>query len=264
MSRFGIQWKKKDYIRLGKAVSDFNKKIKELQVNENINYLPNLEEYSEVKKTIATRQELNRVINSLRRFQKEGAEDLYKTEAGEELTIWEYNELNRLRKQAIKRLNEEKAPLEEPISSGFSKAQMGSSEYKRLQANIENISKLEELKGYEFQSLKQRLRFIGASDYVYKKAVIYKQNYLEELEKYSSFDNYDLLIKKINNLSPERFYEVMSATELTKDLTYQSDQMFTQEDFNAFLLDLGIDVDNTEKVDKDVLEYKYNITKLLS
>lgn len=264
MSRFGIQWKKQDYIRLGKAVSEFNKKIKELQVNENIAYLPNLEQYKELKKTITTRQELNRIINSLRRFQKEGAEDLYKTEAGEELTKWEYQELNRLKNQALKRLNIEKASLEEPISSKFSKAQMGSAEYKRLQANIENISKLEELTGFEFKSLKQRLRFIGASDYAFKKAVIYKQNYLEEIEKYSSFENYEKLLNKIKNLSPERFYEFMSATELTKDLTYQSDQLFTQEDFNAFLLDLGIDVDNTQQVDKDTLDFKYNISKLMS
>ena len=72
-----IRWQRGDYITLGKAVSQFNKKINELQKEESKDYLPDTLEYKEVKENITTRKELNRVINSLRRFKKEGAEDLY-------------------------------------------------------------------------------------------------------------------------------------------------------------------------------------------
>ena len=37
--------------------------------------------------TIETRAELNRQIKNMRKFLKEGAEELYTTEAGEEITI---------------------------------------------------------------------------------------------------------------------------------------------------------------------------------
>ena len=37
-----IKWQRADYITLGKAVSQFNKKINELQQEENKNYLPEL------------------------------------------------------------------------------------------------------------------------------------------------------------------------------------------------------------------------------
>ena len=93
MAQSKIKWKKGDYISLGKAISNFNKKINELQAEENKLYLPNIIEYKEAKENITTRSELNRLINSLRRFQKQGAEELYVTQAGEEITKWERKEL---------------------------------------------------------------------------------------------------------------------------------------------------------------------------
>lgn len=76
-----IQWKQGDYIKLGRAVADFNRKVNKLQAEENKLYLPNLIEYKEAKENITTRQELNRLVNSLRRFNREGAEELYTTKA---------------------------------------------------------------------------------------------------------------------------------------------------------------------------------------
>lgn len=76
-----IRWKQGDYIKLGRAVADFNKKVNRLQAEENNLYLPNLIEYKEAKENITTRQELNRLVNSLRRFKREGAEELYTTQA---------------------------------------------------------------------------------------------------------------------------------------------------------------------------------------
>ena len=45
-----------------------------------------------------SQHELNRVINSLKRFSKEGAEDLYVTKAGEQITKWERKELRKANK----------------------------------------------------------------------------------------------------------------------------------------------------------------------
>ena len=76
-----IKWKKGDFISLGKAVSAFNKKINDLQNNENNLYLPDFKDYNNIKQNINTRKELNRQINSMKKFLKEGAEDLYITKA---------------------------------------------------------------------------------------------------------------------------------------------------------------------------------------
>lgn len=88
-----IKWKKGDAIRLGRAVAEFNRKIREVQTEENRLILPEQISYKEARQNIVTRNELNRLINSLRRFQSEDASELYKTESGEVLTKWERREL---------------------------------------------------------------------------------------------------------------------------------------------------------------------------
>ena len=93
-----IRWQQKDYLSLGRAVANFNKKINKLQSEEKKLYLPELKNYKDIKQNIQTRSELNRVINSLKRFSKEGAEDLYVTKAGEQITKWERKELRKTNK----------------------------------------------------------------------------------------------------------------------------------------------------------------------
>lgn len=88
-----IKWQQKDYVTLGKAVANFNKKINELNKEEKKLYLPDTINYKEVKENIVTRNELNRIIKSLKRFSKEGSEDIYTTKAGEQMTNWERQEL---------------------------------------------------------------------------------------------------------------------------------------------------------------------------
>ena len=44
-------------------------------------YLPEFKDYNLIKQNINTRKELNRQINSMKEFLKEGAEKLYTTEA---------------------------------------------------------------------------------------------------------------------------------------------------------------------------------------
>ena len=47
MAQSQIRWKKGDFIKLGKAVSQFNRKINELQSEENKLYLPEIIDYTE-------------------------------------------------------------------------------------------------------------------------------------------------------------------------------------------------------------------------
>ena len=236
MAQSQIRWKRGDFIRLGKAVSQFNNKINELQREENKLYLPDIISYEKAKGEITTRAELNRFINSLRRFQKEGAESLYITQAGEEITKWERRELGIQSRSAQLKLQAELKALNEPLEGGFSRAQMGSAKVRALQSQIKNLKMIETKKGYEFNALRRRIRKMGASDYEMKKAIIYRENYLKEMEKYSHFDNYDELMKKLKSIeNPINFFKFVSQNELTQDLTYQSDQYYSQQEFNRFV-----------------------------
>lgn len=212
-----IRWRQGDFIRLGQAVSRFNKKINELQAEENKLYLPETINYAEAKENITTRRELNRLINSLRRFQREGAEDLYKTQSGEEITKWERRELGIQGRIAQIRLQNELKTLNEPTESGFSRAQMGSMRVREINAQIKNLKNIENVVGYEFNRLRDRLSRMGTSDYTMKKAIVFRENYLKEMENYSHFDNYEKLMKKLRSFTnPVSFFNFVSQNELTR------------------------------------------------
>lgn len=259
-----IRWKQGDFIRLGRAVADFNKKVNRLQSEENKLYLPDTIEYKEAKENITTRAELNRMINSLKRFQKEGAEELYTTQAGEDITKWERRELGIQSRIAGIRLQRELKALNEPMESGFSRAQMGSTRVREIEAQLRNLKQIETKSGYEFQRLRSRIARSGVSDYTMKKAITYQENYIKEMEKYSHFDNYDKLMAKLKSFkNPISFYEFVSKTELTADLTYQSDEYYTQEYFNRFIEDLGIEIENDSvSAFSTELEGKYTFNKI--
>lgn len=212
-----INWRQGDFIKLGKAVADFNKKINRLQAEENKLYLPETINYKEAKENITTRRELNRLVNSLRRFQREGAEDLYTTQAGEEISRWERRELGIQSRIAQTRLRNELKTLNEPTESGFSRALMGSMRVREINAQIKNLKNIEGAVGFAFNKLRDRLARQGTSDYTMKKAIVFRENYLKEMEKYSHFDNYEKLMKKLRSFTnPVSFFNFVSQNELTR------------------------------------------------
>lgn len=106
-NEYFINWKRGDYISLGKAISSFNKKINELNKEERKLYLPDTLDYNTEKQLITTRKQLNTLIKSLNKFKIKGAEEKIVLESGEEITKWEYKELKRLSGIAINRKQEQ-------------------------------------------------------------------------------------------------------------------------------------------------------------
>lgn len=111
MAEGRIRWKQSDYLTLGRAVANFNKQVKKLETEENKNYLPELCDYSLVKANITTRRELNRVLKSLRKFKEEGQAELFENDAGQKMTVWEKEAIQRNIKVGLRRLNAELKPL---------------------------------------------------------------------------------------------------------------------------------------------------------
>lgn len=224
-----IRWKKGDYIKLGKAVKEFNKKVKELQVDE-INYLPDLRDYKELKNSILSRKELNRILNSLRKFNAETSA-VKELPSGELLTEWEYKEIKKSQRRVINRLTKEKISIE----AGLKYKGMGDERLSQIEATIRNIKNLESFKGFEFKDTKERISKLGVSDYELKIATQYKENFLNALEEMATYDNYEILRDKLEKIkNPIKFYEFVSQNEVLKDLFLYYKDKATSQTYGGF------------------------------
>lgn len=236
-----IRWQRKDYLMLGKEISRFNKKLENIG---NKKYMPKIKSYEEIKKNITTRKELNRVINSLKRFSREGAEEIVLLPSGEKITKWEKGEIiieSRIARANIKR---EMKPFETVVkgSGGYTRAQMGSAEYRVLKRTYESLKNPFSKSGKEFSIIKSRIESFGVSDLEMKRSIIFRNNYMTALkENFSNLDGYDELIKKLNSFSnPVSFYKFVSKDEIGIDFPFMYDLAISQSYFNQYLTRLGI------------------------
>lgn len=251
MNQSLIRWRREDSIELQRAINSFNRNIKKLRKEEGkLDYLPNTITYYETKDKILSRKEFNRVIKSLRDFSKKGASDLYETSSGEIMTKWEYTELIKARKRAIKSLTNEKQSINLNL-----KGYMGDKRIREIESTIENLNTLENKQGYDFERVKERTLYLGSNDLELKKAITYRENYLHALEEMSDYENYDKLLSKLNQIkNPIKFYELIQKGEVLSDLfVYYKDKptaqtyggfVDNQHAFNYSLtVELGIDID---------------------
>ena len=215
-----IKWKRGDYISLGRAVADFNKKINALNMEEKKLYLPEIINYKEARENITTRSELNRFIKNLRQFKKPGEEAIIRTGAGEEITKWEYKILKREQRRASRRMQAEIARLNiAEAGQKYSRAEMGSIELNKLEVNYKNIQKLESAIKEDFRELKRRIHNIGASDFNMRRSITYRENFMEELEKLkNNYPEFEKIYDKFNKITnPEKFYEVAKRSQALQD-----------------------------------------------
>lgn len=264
MAREGmIRWKQGDYIRLGRAVAAFNKKVKSLDSAMGQLGLPDIINYQELKSQIVTRKELNRQIEALKQFKTEGAERLSeKTE--EPITEWEYQQLSKMRDVAVRKAKAELRTLEMPNVQGISRVQMGSERASALRGSIESLKKLETAKGKQFQDITARIKYFGTADASMRHAIVFRENYLNEMEKYSSFRRYNELMDYLYSIkNPLDFYNTLNGTsELISDLYYQSNQTYSEEQFSAFVSEvIGRKATGSMKERREELEADYRQTK---
>lgn len=253
---YKIKWKQSDYIQLGKAIKEFNRTVLSLETDENQAFLPEMQNYQDMKENIKTRNELNRYIKSLKRFKNESSQKIVELESGEKITLWEQREIEKLANRALIRVDQEIAEQEKPTESGYSLAQMGSLEVNRLKKQAENIKGWQSKTQSSFRRNIESIKNLGRLDYDYRKAEIYMQNYKDEMAKYSSYDNYEQFEKFVNRYkNPLSFWNRVKNHEILKDLTYQSEQTYTEAEFNVFLVkDIGIDPEKLKNVDVEELK----------
>lgn len=220
-----IRWNRSDYAKLSYAVRQFNKTIGKLE-NIDRNILPEEMNYRELRANIYSRSELNRIIKSLRRFSTQTRQqEVVIIPSGEELTRWEVSELKKAQKRAIANIQGKQREIIEDMSNV-----MGDTEYKRLKRTRQSIEDLFNRSGSEFTRTAGRTLSWGRKDYDLRRAEIYRENFMESLKKMSNFDNYDLLVKKLEKIeNPIKFYEYIEKSDILSDLfLYYNDQPTSQ------------------------------------
>ena len=128
-----------------------------------------------------------------------------------------------------------------------------SQKQKELEARIRDYQKLYKLKGKDFRRRAKELG-INQTELQYRRAYVFRKNYMQVMkEKYSSMENFWIFEKWANrHKNPVNFYESLPEGQYyPDDLTYQSDTTFSEDDFNAFLEVLGMDVES-EKQAKEI------------
>ena len=243
-----IRWKRSDYVRLSKAVNKFNKQVNEL-TSKGINYAPEVKSYQSIKENIYTRKELNRLINSMKKFTIETSKKV-ELESGREMTAWEYKDI-RLARNRARRYLESKLEMQQR-ENPYAKFGIETKEIEQTRKTIESLDKLEtKADKFEMQRLINRIKNLGSYDVEMKRATQYKENYLKALEQMSNYDNYDLLKEKLDSIkNPEEFYEFIKQSDQLSDLfeyyeTSPQAQTYggfdnNQEAFNRALEQLGI------------------------
>lgn len=170
--QYNIKWNRSDIGKLSSAVSRFNKTIKKLESAESDLVLPDVVDYKELKSGITTRQELNRMIGSLRRFTVPSKQKAIKLDSGIEITAWEYTELKAERRRAEKRLTGELFGLEATLGTGNKRIN-------EIRGTIASLQKLETATGEDFKRIRERIKVQGTSDFNRKKAKTFQDNFIK-------------------------------------------------------------------------------------
>ena len=164
-----IQWKKSDIIKLGRAVSSFNKSVSNLSSDV---ISPSIRSFEDLKNRITTRYEFNRVLSSLKRFQDPSWQKVITLESGIKVTKWEFTEAIKARERATTRLNEELKTLTQTLGTGNIRIN-------EINATLESFSKLEKSSAEDYSRRVASILRQGTTDYEYRKALIFQKNFIE-------------------------------------------------------------------------------------
>lgn len=237
-----IRWTRSDYARLSYAVRQFNKKVSELEKLEG-NVAPEEFDYTEVRNAIYSRKELNRVIKSLKRINRESQQRIRTLPSGVQITQWELSELKKAQKRAVGRTTDKaRAIVESDINV------MGDKEFKQLIRTKESIEDLFNRTGSEFRRTAERTLNWGKSDYDLWRASIFRDNFMNALDEMKNYRNFGLLYNKLKSIeNPIQFYNYVRQSNILSDLFIFYKDKATAQTYGGF-------TDNQEAFDTAIFE----------
>lgn len=218
-----IRWGRSDYSKLSHLVRKVNQKTFGLEVKrpDLAGHIPEQLDYQELKSTIKTRSDFNRVMKKYNRFLQEGSEELVKSSRGAVASKWEVHEFEIAQRVENMRRAKRKKYLEgQQVTiankpTGVTRAEMGKikeNEVKESKKKFNNMSQRE----WEvaFKLFDKKLN----SSYVLEKKQLMIRNYMKGLvrEGYS-----DELLEMLNTIPLDKFVDLVDTDETaTFDFIY--------------------------------------------
>lgn len=252
MSRkYKIHWREEDYKEVERVIKNFNNKIYRTKKRhpELADIQPLPIKKREFINSIKTRQDLNRELNSLKRYSKKGNEKPVTSNAVDNFTTtkWEVSEYKRkegiinTRKTKQKNKLANKDALQGGKKLGYKKSEALSSiledSLNPTHTDFKNKRK------YDWEKFKKRIDKQIDANYLSSINLLYQENYMKALDK----ENFPPDIKYIiNRLDNDRFIERYALDELA-DI-----------DFVYSLHDLEIRIDTLREIWQDEITKQWN------
>lgn len=228
-----IRYDKKLNKEIYQTVYAFNKKIRALNRTDPNIKIPNLITTKDLKTQDPTnplysynRRDLKRRLKEMKRFLRQGEEQVIVTPAKEVFSKWEFTNLQNMRRAAITRIKRQIKGLEENKITyagrkmKYTYAQMGATQYTNLLQKLNYLEshKLKEISG---ETLKYYRKFLKANTRA-RRDKEWKDNFLDIILNIGYEYGYDVtnIREKLKNLSVEQFIKAFNSERLLKDMTY--------------------------------------------
>lgn len=225
--QYNIKWRLEDERELGQVARDFNRKLGRLiDANPKAkNILPQfynpltrqLESEISVntlKELIQTRADYRRYVGVLKRFLREGAEEIVDApgnEYGSKTTRWHIQEMARL-KGIVNRRKRSRLNEFADLQMTSSKGEMGYTLGERFGMGLASRNQLNPTKAFTPSQNQTDINFKlsslfnqSKSDYYNEKDEILKVNYIRELQRNFNKEDTKEVIEAINNMDSKQF-----------------------------------------------------------
>ena len=215
--QYQIKWREDDVRELNRVVKNFNAKISRLEKSqpEIAAFLPERVSAKELKGLINSRADLNRELNSLKRFSKRGGKQeeivtVPGTDYDLKLTRWQKNEMAR----RVGTINRRRANRLEKLQNLEAKSQGESLGYKVGDVGMGRVrdQALQPMNAFTRTmtqtGAKKKWRSIvkeSQLDYFNKSDEIYRNNFIQQLERNFEPEHVEQLIKDLKAMDIERF-----------------------------------------------------------
>lgn len=218
-----IRWRESDLDELQRTIKNFNAKIyRERKKDPGAgDFLPETVRKADIVKSIESRADFNRIVNSLQRFSRRGAETPVKSSRGAKATQWEIDEFkHKQRIENARRTRERKKLEEQEVKSrgkgtGVKRAAMGSVKENSLKPSRKNFDNLSQK---EWELAKKNLDNMLDVSYRERKQTQMKENYIKGLIT-AGFP--DSVINKVRNVPLETFLNTINTdNEASFDFIY--------------------------------------------
>lgn len=238
---YNIRWRKSDLEELNRVVTNFNNKVRYWK-NKGQETLPETQSVRDIRENIQSRQDYNRVLNSLKRFSNRGSEEVVVNKHGVETTKWHLKEYSIARATRNRATNQRKKELDnlEINIVGFDKpltrAELGRTDANEMRPLSDRFKTARNKK--EFEKAFNTAIYQSDPNYFYIRDNQFKENWLKSAKVYlQGSDGYNELIEFVENMDPTEFYKLtLKNLDTSIEYIYRPEDVQTKTDhlMNSF------------------------------